>query len=132
MFLFFFELTIALQSPEERNHVSLEQSIMADIYGVLSLSRFPPTNIKMLLLLFTEYPFSLLSHAGNTFVIGFMFYWCLLGVVTHKNCDETRLCLSFLFLAQPSQGLASKITFCNQCSRNLARWHVLVKFSALK
>ena len=56
------------------------------------------TNIKVLSLLFTEYPFSLPSHAGNTFVIGFMFYRCLLGIVTHKNCDETRV-LPFPFLA---------------------------------
>ena len=47
---------------------------MADITEVLSSSRFRPTNIKVLLLLFTEYPFSLPSRTGNTFVIGFMFY----------------------------------------------------------
>ena len=60
----------------------------------------------MLSLLFTEYPFSLPSHAGNMFLIGFMFYQCLLEVVTRKKCDETRV-LSFPFLAQPSQGPAT-------------------------
>ena len=83
---------------------------MVDITGVLSSSRFRPTNIKVLSLLFTEYPFSLPSRAGNTFVIGFMFYRCLLGVVTHKNCDESRdetRVLSFPFLAQPSKGPAT-------------------------
>ena len=66
---------------------------MVDITGVLSLSRFRPTKIKVLSLLVTEYPFLLPSHAGNTFLIGFMFYQCLLGVVTHKKCDETRVFL---------------------------------------
>ena len=92
--------------------MSLERSKMADITGVLSSSRFRPTNIKVLSLLFTEYPFSLPSHAGNAFVIGFMFSRCLLGVVTHKNCDEisheTRvLSFPFPFLTQPSQGPAT-------------------------
>ena len=94
--------------------MSLERSRkrlkMADITGVLSSSRFRPTNIKVLSLLFTEYPFSLPSYAGNTFVIGFMFYRCLLGVVTHKNCDEScdgMRVHSFPFLAQHSQGPAT-------------------------
>ena len=39
---------------------------MADITGVLSLSRFRLTNIKVLSLLFTEYPFPLPSHASMT------------------------------------------------------------------
>ena len=60
---------------------------MVDITGVLSFflsCHFRLTNIKVLSLLFTEYPFSPPSHAGNTFLIfGFMFYQCLLGVVTH-------------------------------------------------
>ena len=79
---------------------------MADITGVLSSSRFRPTNIKVLSLLFTEYPFSLPWHAGHTFLIGFMFYQLLLRVVTHEKCDETRV-LSFPFLARPSQGPAT-------------------------
>ena len=89
--------------------MSLQRSKMADVTGVLSSSRFRPTNIKVLSL-FTEYPFSLPSRAGNTFVIGFIFYRCLLGVVTHKYCDESRdetRVLLFPFLAQPSQGLAT-------------------------
>ena len=90
--------------------MSLERSRkrlkMADMTGVLSSSRFRPTNIKVLSLLFTEYPFSLPSHAGNTFLIGFMFYQCLLGVVTHKKCDVTGV-LSFPFLARPSQDPAT-------------------------
>ena len=77
MFLFFFELTNAYNL--QKNDVSLERSKMADITGVLSSSRFRPTNIKVLSLLFTEYPFLLPWHAGNTFVIGFMFFLCLLG-----------------------------------------------------
>ena len=36
---------------------------------------------------------------GNRFLIGFMFYQCLLGVVTHKKCDQKRV-LSFPFIAQ--------------------------------
>ena len=58
---------------------------MVDITGVLSLSHFRLTNIKVLSLLFTEYSFLLPSHAGNTLLIGFMFYQCLLGVVTYKD-----------------------------------------------
>ena len=91
----------------QKNDVSLEWSRkrlkMADITGVLSSSRFRPTNIKVLSLLFTEYPFSLPWQAGHTFLIGFMFYQCLLRVETHEKCDKTRV-LSFPFLAQPSQG----------------------------
>ena len=45
-----------LQSPEE-----------PCVFGVLSSSRFRPTNIKVLSLLFTEYPFSLPWHAGHIF-----------------------------------------------------------------
>ena len=84
-----------LQSPEEQCVFGTKSKWfkMVDITGVLSSSCFCPTNIKMLSLLFTEYPFSLPSHAGNTFLIGFMFYQCLLGVVTHKKCDETRVFL---------------------------------------
>ena len=74
-----------------------KQFKMADISRVLSSSHFHPTDIKILSLLFTEYPFSLPSHAGNTFLIGFMFYQCLLRVVTQKNCNETRILL-FPFL----------------------------------
>ena len=61
---------------------------MADITGLLSLSRFRPTNIKVLSLLFTEYPILLPSHAGNTFLIGFMFYQCLLGGIICKHDGE--------------------------------------------
>ena len=42
----------------------------------------------------------------KTFLIGFMFYQCLLRVVTHEKCNETRV-LSFPFLARPSQGPAT-------------------------
>ena len=35
-----------------------------------------------------------------------MFYQCLLGVVTYKKYDETRV-LSFPFLAGPSQGTST-------------------------
>ena len=81
---------------------------MVDITEVLSSSRFRPITIKVLSLLFTEYPLSLPSHAGNTFLIGFMFYQCLLGGVTHKKCDETRV-FSFPFLAEPSQGPSTDV-----------------------
>ena len=64
-----------------------------------------------------------------------MFYQCLLGVVTHKKCDETRV-PSSPFLAWPSQGLATwlvKLPLQSwRCSQNLVPWHVLVKFSVLK
>ena len=70
---------------------------MADISGVLSSSHFHPADIKVLSLLFTEYPFSLPSHAGNTFLIDFMFYQQLLRVVTKKNSNEIRIRL-FPFL----------------------------------
>ena len=80
---------------------------MVDITGMLSSSRFCPINLKVLSLLFIyEYPFSLPSHAGNTFLIGFMFCHCLFGVVTHTKCDETRL-LSSPFVARPPQGPAT-------------------------
>ena len=75
---------------------------MVDITGVLSLSCFCLTNIKTLSLLLSGYPFSLPSHAGNTFLIGFMFYQCLLGVVTHKKCDETRVFLVYTWRHQKS------------------------------
>ena len=61
---------------------------MVDITGVLSLCRFRPITIKVLSLLFTEYPLSLPSHAGNTFLIGFMFYQCLLGGIICKHDGE--------------------------------------------
>ena len=120
----------------QKNDVSLERSRqrlkMGDTYitDVLSSSGFHPTNIKVLSLLFTEYPFSLPWHAGHTFLIGFMFYQCLLWVETHEKCDETRI-LSFPFLAWPSQGPAtwlvnSAIVKSWRCSRNLAHWHVRV------
>ena len=86
-----------LQSPEEQCVFRMKSKWfkMVDITGVLSLSCFCPTNIKTLSLLLSEYPLSLPSHAGNTFLIGFMFYQCLLGAVTHKKCDETRVFLVY-------------------------------------
>ena len=60
----------------------------------------------VLSLLFTEHHFSLPSHAGNTFLIHFMLYQWLFGVVTSKKCDETRV-LSFPFLARSSEGQAT-------------------------
>ena len=57
---------------------------MADITGALSSSHFCPTNIKVLSLPFTEYPFLLPSHAANTFLIGFMFKLISL----HKNITD--------------------------------------------
>ena len=97
-----------LQSQEEQCAFGrkLKQFKMADITGVLSSSHFHLTNITVLSLPFNEYPFSLPSHAGNTFLIGFMFYQCLLGVVTHKKYDEMRVLL-FPFLARPSQDPAT-------------------------
>ena len=82
-----------LQSPEEQCVFRTKSKWfkMVDITGVLSLSCFCPTNIKTLSLLLSEYPFSLPSHAGNTFLIDF--YQCLLGVVTHKKCNEARVFL---------------------------------------
>ena len=113
MFLFFFELP-STTIPRRTAMMCLWNEVetienagkMVDTTGVLSSSRFCPTNIKVLSLLFTEYTFSLPSHAGNTFLIGFMFYQCLLGVVTHKKCDVTGV-LSFPFLARHSQGPAT-------------------------
>ena len=86
-----------LQSPEEQCVFRTKSKWfkMVDITGVLSLSCFCLTNIKTLSLLLSVYPFSLPSHAGNTFLIGFMFYQCLLGLVTHKKCDETRVFLVY-------------------------------------
>ena len=57
-----------LQSLEERCVFEMKLKLfkMADITGVLSLSHFRLTNIKVLSLLFTEYPFPLPSHASVT------------------------------------------------------------------
>ena len=51
----------------------------------LPASRFRLTNILVLLLLFTEHHFSLPSHVGNAFLIRFIFYQWLFGVVTRKK-----------------------------------------------
>ena len=46
--------------------------------------------------------------AGNTFLIGFMFYRCSLRVVTHKKCDQKRV-LSFEDLQKTRLPDGSKI-----------------------
>ena len=81
---------------------------MADKTGVLSpdfqtSSRFCTTNILVLSLLFTEHHFLLPSHAGNAFLLRFMFYQLLFGVVTHNKMRVP----SFPFLARSSEGPAT-------------------------
>ena len=71
-----------------------------------------PTNILVLSLLFTEHRLSLPSHAGNAFLIRFIFCQWLFGVVTRKKmrCGESTFVRIFCSILRRPSYLASKIT----------------------
>ena len=73
------------------------------VLRLLASSHFRTTNILVLSLLFTEHHFLLPSHAGNAFLLRFMFYQLLFGVVTHNKMRVP----SFPFLARSSEGPAT-------------------------
>ena len=81
MFLFFFELAIALQSPEEQCVFGRKSKRfkMAEKTGVLSSSRFRLTNTKVLSLLFTEYPLVLPSLARKHIFDRFQVFSVFIG-----------------------------------------------------
>ena len=102
MILFFFEsasATISRRTMCLWNEVERFKVVDWSLVPRLPVSScFHLSNILVLSLPFTEHHFSLPSHAGNTFLIHFMFYQWLFGVVTHKKCGETSILL-FPFLA---------------------------------
>ena len=144
MFLFFFELASATISRRTMclwNEVEMILNGRHDcsqslVPRLLASSRFRPTNILVLSVLFTEHHFSLLSHAGNAFLIRFVFYQWLFMVVTHKKMrwdESTFVLISCSIFSRPGY-LASKISsaWSWRCSWKLVRWHVLVKVLVLK
>ena len=140
MFLFFFELasaTISRRTMCPWNKVETIYNGRHDWSLVPRLpasSRFRPTNILVLSLLFTEHHFSLPSHAWNAFLIRFVFYQWLFREVTRKKMgwdESTFVPISCSIFRRPSY-LASKITSAIVALRNLTHRHVLVKFLVLK
>ena len=137
MFLFFFKLASATISRRTMclwNKVENDWKWRTKLESCLRLVFVRPT-LKCFHFCSLSIPFRCLDMQ-DTFLIGFMFYQCLLRVETHEKCDETRV-LSFPFLARPLQGPAtwlvnSAIVTMFTKPSALALYALQMKFSALK
>ena len=118
MFLFFFELASAenLQKDDvflERSRNNLNGGHDWSLVPRLpASSHFCTTNILVLSLLFTEHHFLLPSHAGNAFLLRFMFYQWLFRVATRNKMrwdESTFVPISCSIFRRPGY-LASTIT----------------------